>query len=274
MRGSDCPTEPDLVAFNLGDLPEAALEAISRHLEGCPSCDAFLDRLEDRTDSALAALRYPEAARDRGRGRARTPPGAAADLPAVPGYEILGLLGEGGMGVVYRARHVGLDRPVALKLLLGGSGKRLARFRAEALADARLQHPHIVQIFDIGEHQGQPYLALELLEGGSLDAKIAGKPQAPRDAAGLIAVLARAIQHAHMRGIVHRDLKPSNLLLSAEGTPKIADFGLAKFLQMPEGQTQEGDVLGTPRYMAPEQTTGTPQGVGPAADIYSLGVIL
>ena len=196
MRGSDCPTEQDLAAFNLGDLPEAALEAISRHLEGCPSCDAFLDRLEDRTDSALAALRYPEAARDRGRGRARTPPGAAADLPAVPGYEILGLLGEGGMGVVYRARHVGLDRPVALKLLRGGSGKRLARFRAEALADARLQHPHIVQIFDIGEHQGQPYLALELLEGGSLEAKIAGKPQAPRDAAGMVAVLARAIQYA------------------------------------------------------------------------------
>jgi serine/threonine-protein kinase len=165
MRGSDCPTEQDLAAFNLGDLPEAALEVITRHLERCPSCDAILDRLEGRADSALAALRYPEAARDRGRGRAPTPPGAAADLPAVPGYEVLGLLGEGGMGVVYRARHVGLDRLVALKLLRGGSGKRLARFRAEALADARLQHPHIVQILDIGEHQGQPYLPSSCSKG-------------------------------------------------------------------------------------------------------------
>jgi WD40 repeat protein len=178
------------------------------------------------------------------------------------------------MGVVYRARHVGLDRPVALKFLRGGGSKRLARFRAEALADARLQHPHVVQIFDVGEHQGQPYLALELLEGGSLEAKMAGKPQAPRDAAVLVCVLARAIQYAHSRGIVHRDLKPSNVLLTAEGTAKIADFGLAKFLHTLEGQTQEGDMVGTPRYMAPEQTGGAPEGVGPAADIYSLGVLL
>src|SRR5262249_9900739 len=124
------------------------------------------------------------------------------------------------------------------------------------------------------EHQGQPYLALELLEGGSLEAKIAGQPQAPRDAATLVCVLARAIQYAHSRGIVHRDLKPSNVLLTAEGTAKIADFGLAKFLQATEGQTQEGDLVGTPRYMAPEQTSGALEAVGPAADIYSLGVIL
>jgi WD40 repeat protein len=274
MRGRECPTQQELAAFNLGDLPEADLEVISQHLEKCPSCEALLDGLDDRTDSALAALRYPGQTKDRGRRRALTSPGAAADLPAVPGYEVLEVLGEGGMGVVYRARHVGLDRPVALKLLRGGSGKRLARFRAEALAEARLQHPHIVQIFEVGEHQGQPYLALELLEGGSLETQISGKPQAPRAAAELVAVLARAIQYAHTRGIVHRDLKPSNVLLTAEGTPKVADFGLAKFLQAAEGQTSEGDVLGTPRYMAPEQTTGAPEGVGPAADVYSLGVIL
>jgi WD40 repeat protein len=274
MRGSDCPTQQDLAAFNLGDLPEATLEVISKHLEGCPACEAYLESLDDRTDPALSALRHPGPARDRGRSRALAPRGAVADLPAVPGYEVLGLLGEGGMAVVYRARHVGLDRPVALKLLRGGSGTRMARFRAEALADARLQHPNIVQIFEIGEHQGQPYLALELLEGGSLEVKIAGKPHAPRAAAELVAVVARAIQHAHTRGVVHRDLKPGNLLLTADGTPKIADFGLAKFLQTTDGHTQEGDVLGTPRYMAPEQTTGAPEGVGPAADIYSLGVIL
>src|SRR5262249_14263214 len=225
-----------------------------------------------RTDSAIVALRYPGPVK--GRIGALTARHAAAELPAVPGYEVLGFLGEGGMGVVYRARHVGLDRLVALKLLRGGSSKRLARFRAEALADARLQHPHVVQIFEIGEHQGQPYLALELLEGGSLEAKLAGKPQAPHDAATLVCVLARAIQYAHSRGIVHRDLKPRNVLLTTEGTAKIADFGLAKFLQATDGQTQEGDLVGTPRYMAPEQTSGPLEEVGPAADIYSLGVIL
>ena len=274
MAGSDCPTEQELAAFNLGDLPEATLDAVSQHLESCPRCEAFLDSLDDRTDSAIAALRRPGPAKDLGRLGALTAPRAAADLPTVPGYEVLGFLGEGGMGVVYRARHVRLDRLVALKLLRGGSSKRLARFRAEALADARLQHPHVVQIFEIGEHQGQPYLALELLEGGSLEAKIAGKPQAPRDAAVLVQVLARAIQYAHSRGIVHRDLKPSNVLLTAEGTAKIGDFGLAKFMQTAEGETQEGDVVGTPRYMAPEQTSGELEGVGPAVDIYSLGVIL
>jgi WD40 repeat protein len=274
MSGSDCPTQHELAAFNFGDLPEASLEAISRHLESCSGCEAFLDGLDGRTDSAITALRYPGPAKVLGRIGALAAPRAPAELPAVPGYEVLGLLGEGGMGVVYRARHLGLDRLVALKVLRGGSSKRLARFRAEALADARLQHPHVVQIFEIGEHHGQPYLALELLEGGSLEAKLAGKPQAPRAAAELVQVLAQAMQYAHSRGIVHRDLKPSNVLLTAEGTAKIADFGLAKFVQATEGQTQEGDVLGTPRYMAPEQTSGAPAGVGPAADLYSLGVIL
>src|SRR5262249_27287228 len=159
---------------------EATLERISRHLEGCPKCEAFLGSLDDRTDPALTALRRPGPARDRGRSRALTPPGGVAVLPKVPGYEVQGLLGEAGMAVVYRARHARLDRPVALKVLRGSGGTRLARFRAEALADARLHHPHIVQIFEVGEHLGLPYLALELLEGGSLEAKIAGKPQAPR----------------------------------------------------------------------------------------------
>ncbi|MHB1425691.1 MAG: protein kinase domain-containing protein [Gemmataceae bacterium] len=274
MAKSDCPTQQALAAFNLGDLPEERLEAIGRHLESCPACEAFLDSLDDRTDEAISALRYPGPVKALGSIGTLAASHAAAELPAVPGYEVLGYLGEGGMGVVYRARHVGLDRLVALKLLRGGCSKRLARFRAEALADARLQHSHIVQIFEIGEHQGLPYLALELLEGGSLEAKIAGKPQAPRDAATLVCVLARAIQYAHSRGIVHRDLKPSNVLLTAEGTVKIADFGLAKFLQSTDAQTQEGDLVGTPRYMAPEQTSGTLEAVGPASDIYSLGVIL
>src|SRR6516164_8724501 len=274
MGKSDCPTQQELTAFNLGDLPEASLEAIGRHLESCPRCEAFLDSQDDRTDSAISALRYPRPVKALGRIGALAASHAAAELPAVSGYEVLGFLGEGGMGVVYRARHVGLDRLVALKLLRGCSSKRLARFRAEALADARLQHAHVVQIFEIGEHQGQPYLALELLEGGSLEAKLAGQPQTPRHAATLVGVLARAIQYAHTRGIVHRDMKPSNVLLTAEGTVKIADFGLAKFVQATDGHTQEGDLVGTPHYMAPEQTSGALEAVGPTADVYSLGVIL
>jgi WD40 repeat protein len=274
MGQGNCPSEQELAAFNFGDLPEASLEAISQHLESCPGCEAFLDSLDGRTDSAIASLRNLGSARVLGRIGALTASRAASELPDVPGYEVLAVLGEGGMSVVYLARQVGLDRLVALKLLRGGSTKRLARFRAEALADARMQHPHIVQIFEIGEHQGQPYLALELLQGGSLEAKLAGQPQAPCDAAALVGVLARAIQYAHGRGIVHRDLKPSNVLLTADGTAKIADFGLAKFLLATDGHTQEGDLVGTPRYMAPEQTSGALEAVGPTADVYSLGVIL
>jgi WD40 repeat protein len=274
MGACDCPSEQELANYNLGELPEPSLEAISQHLETCPACEAFLDSLDGVTDLAIAALRHPGRARDLGRIHALAAPRTADDLPAVAGYQVLGFLGEGGMGAVYRARQVALNRMVALKLLRGGSSKRLARFRSEALADARLQHQNVVQIFEVGEHQGQPYLALELLEGGSLEAKVAGRPQAAHDAAGLVCILARAIQYAHSRGVVHRDLKPSNVLLTAEGTVKIADFGLAKFLEAEESQTQEGDLVGTPRYMAPEQTSGTREGVGPAADIYSLGVIL
>jgi serine/threonine-protein kinase len=134
----------------LARISEAGLESISQHLESCPHCEAFLDSLDGRTDPAIVALRYLGSARGPGHIHALTAPRAAADLPAVAGYEVLGFLGEGGMGVVYRARQVGLDRLVALKLLRGGSSKRLARFRAEALAVAQLQHPHIVQIFEIG----------------------------------------------------------------------------------------------------------------------------
>jgi serine/threonine protein kinase/tetratricopeptide (TPR) repeat protein len=203
---------------------------------------------------------------------ARSQPGT----PEVPGYQVLGLLGRGGMGVVYRARHVQLDRLVALKMLRDGAAnlEDLPRFRTEAQAVARFQHPNIVQIYEVGEHQGQPYLALELVDGTSLDRKLAGTPQPPRQAAELAAVLARAVHAVHERGIIHRDLKPGNVLLTAEGAPKIGDFGLAKQLDVDAGQTRSGDVLGTPAYMAPEQAAGRTREVGPAADVYALGAIL
>jgi WD40 repeat protein len=197
--------------------------------------------------------------------------------PEVVGFEILGLLGRGGMGVVYKARQTGLNRLVALKMIPAGAGaspQTQARFRAEAVAAGRLQHPHIVQIHHIGEHRGQPYFSLELVEGGTLDQKLAGQPQPARDAAHLVETLARAVHHAHRHGIIHRDLKPANILLSADGTPKISDFGLAKSLEEDGNQTRTGTILGTPGYMAPEQASGSLSAVGPAADIYALGVIL
>lgn len=197
---------------------------------------------------------------------------------AVAGYEILGVLGRGGMGVVYKARQPGLKRLVALKMILAGghaSADDLARFRSEAEAVAHLQHPNIVQIYEIGEDEGRPYFSLEFIDGESLSNKLEGKPQTPRQAAEIIHVLAQAMAVAHARGIVHRDLKPANILVTKEGTPKITDFGLAKRLEDEEGgQTRSGSILGTPDYMSPEQASGRIREVGPAADIYALGAML
>lgn len=203
-----------------------------------------------------------------------TEPGVAG---LVPGYDILGELGRGGMGVVYRARQRSLNRLVALKMILAGSHahpEELARFRTEAEAVAHLHHPNIVQIHEIGEYEGLPYFSLEFVEGGSLAQAVAGTPQAALKAAGLVETLARAVHHAHERGIVHRDLKPANILLTADGTVKITDFGLAKRLDDPGGPTRAGAVLGTPSYMAPEQAEGRLGTIGPATDVYALGAIL
>jgi WD40 repeat protein len=181
------------------------------------------------------------------------------------------------MGVVYKARHVGLDRVVALKMILSGAhagSAELGRFRAEAQAVARLQHPNIVQVHEVGEHAGRPFFSQEFVEGGSLDRRLGGVPQAPREAAALLETLARAVQYAHEQSVVHRDLKPANVLLGADGAPKISDFGLAKRLDTDAGQTHTGQVLGTPSYMAPEQAAGQVRAIGPATDVYALGAIL
>jgi WD40 repeat protein/tRNA A-37 threonylcarbamoyl transferase component Bud32 len=194
----------------------------------------------------------------------------------VPSYEILAELGRGGMGVVYKARHIRLQRLVALKMILAGglaSPADRARFRTEAEAIARLQHPNVIQIHEIGDHDGTPFLSLEYCEGGSLAQTINGAPQPASEAARLVETLARAMAAAHHKGVIHRDLKPANVLLLPDGTPKITDFGLARKLDE-AGQTALGAILGTPSYMAPEQAAGKGQAVGPAADVYALGAIL
>ncbi len=195
----------------------------------------------------------------------------------VPGYEVLGVLGRGGMGVVYMARHKALGRLVALKMILNSDHAdplELARFRTEAESLARLQHPNIVQIFEVGEHEGRPYLALEYLEGGSLAARLSKAPLSPREAARMLETLAHAVDAAHQRQVIHRDLKPANVLLTADGTPKVTDFGLAKRLDAGAGLTQTNALMGTPSYMAPEQALSKAAEVGPASDVYALGAIL
>ncbi len=216
----------------------------------------------------------PYAARVAADGPASRPP--AAPLPVIPGHDVLGVLGKGGMGIVYKARHLDFNRLVAIKMIRVEDAmdeEALARFLPEARAVARLHHPNIVQIYEIRVSGGSPYFSLEFVEGGSLDKKLAGTPQPPRAAAQLVRKLALAVQHAHDRRIVHRDLKPANVLLTADGTPKITDFGLAKHLDGDAGRTQAGAVLGTPSYMAPEQA-GKAGKVGPPADVYALGAIL
>jgi tetratricopeptide (TPR) repeat protein len=183
----------------------------------------------------------------------------------------------GGTGVVYKARQRGLNRLVALKMILAGEHageQELTRFKTEAEAVARLQHPNIVQIYEVGEEEGRPYFSLEFVEGGSLDRKLHGTPQSPQEAARLLHQLAVAMQAAHEKNIIHRDLKPANVLLTTDGTPKITDFGLAKRLEEDAGQTHSGAILGTPSYMSPEQADGNTQAIGPLSDVYSLGAIL
>jgi tetratricopeptide (TPR) repeat protein/tRNA A-37 threonylcarbamoyl transferase component Bud32 len=250
------PTEIDLLFGEMIDVEATLVNDEDRHQDG------------DRTVSMRdPSGRVQVARRDRSR----------ADRTEIPGYEILEKLGEGGMGVVYKARQQALNRLVALKMIVGGSRARadlLGRFRTEAEAVARLRHPNILQIYDIGDVGGLPFLSLELLEGGDLDDRLAGTPQPGERAAELVATLARAIHAAHQARIVHRDLKPTNILFTADGVPKITDFGLAKRLESETRQTETGEIMGSPSYMAPEQAQGRTKDIGPAADVYALGAIL
>jgi S1-C subfamily serine protease/tRNA A-37 threonylcarbamoyl transferase component Bud32 len=227
---------------------------------------------DDETRTALS----PSPADRAKKAAARTIEGSAIHRVTIPGFEILDLLGDGGMGVVYKARHQRLGRLVALKVIkhadyAGPTERR--RFTAEAEAIARLQHPNIVQIFEVGEHDGLPFFALEYCAGGSLDKKLGGRPLPPMRASGIVEKLARAVHAAHKKGVIHRDLKPGNILLTEDGTPKVGDFGLAKRLDT-QGKTTTGVVMGTPSYMSPEQANGLSKDIGPATDVWALGAVL
>ncbi len=243
-----------LLESHLADTPEPERTALARELIQLevhyrrqagedPKPSDYQDLFPDTMPTWIAEVVAPELDADSVlESSVITPPPVGPSAPAasvvdgiqVPGYEVLGEVGRGGMGVVYKARHLALNRVVALKMIRAqaqaGPG-RLARFRAEAEAAARLQHPHIVQIHEIGEHDGNTYLALEFVEGGNLAERIPATPPSCREAAQIVETLAEAMQHAHRRGVVHRDLKPANVLLTENAALKIADFGLAKLME-------------------------------------------
>ena len=313
-----CPTPDQLRRLLADQLGEVLEDSIGEHVEGCDLCQEELERLTAEAvhpgrRAPLGRAARDEVAADFLRNLKREPPACvlsagmipatepspsrtiasehASDRLAPEGYQLLDEVGRGGMGVVYKAWHRRLGRPVALKMILAGAHaapRALDRFRREAEAIARLQHPNIVQIFDFGEHDGRPYLALEFVEGGSLAHQLGGTAQSARHSAEFVEELARAIHAAHQAGIVHRDLKPANVLLTESGVPKITDFGIAKRLDEDvEFPTLSEQFLGTPSYMAPEQAlrersasaNGEPKagaggGNSPALDIYGLGAIL
>jgi serine/threonine protein kinase/WD40 repeat protein len=265
-RGEDVPA-----THLCRDCPELAPE-VERRIRALRQMQQLVDTNDPLADSVSLG---------------QSPPGRRHPPPALAGYEILGELGRGGMGVVYKARDRALKRTVAIKMVLADARaepEQLARFRAEAEAIARLQHPHIVPIYAFGEHGAQPYFVLEFLPGGSLADRLRGRAQPVTEACRLVEKLARAVHAAHRAEVVHRDLKPANVLLAppgdepalntAYGIPKITDFGLARSLDGDQARTATGIVLGTPAYMAPEQAEGHAQSIGPATDVWALGVLL
>lgn len=274
-RSPACPIDEELRAFSLGDMPEDQIDAVRQHLDACPVCEARAETLDDRTDHVLEELRRSLTSSERRRSADEQPVSVLEEGPPIlPDYVIEGPpIGVGSTGLIYKARHVKLGRPAALKMIARRPDVVSRLFEIEAKAVAQLQHPNIVQIYDIGSDGDRPFLALELVDGGSLEGRMAGQPFPTTAAVETILIVAEAVEHAHRQGIVHCDLKPSNILTTRDGTPKIADFGVAKWTESDGYWGEDGGRRGTPRYMAPEQA-GAPGEVGPATDVYSLGTIL
>jgi WD40 repeat protein len=291
----DCPAIDELSRWLADALSASKVGVIEAHVEACAHCQAAVEKLlelraekrgaggEPAGHQAEAAFLKRVAMQEPSAFEAATvaaPPLAPlpqAPPPVLAGYEILEEIGRGGMGIVYKAWQRDLNRPVAIKMVLLGAAatpETLVRFRQEAELAARLQHPNIVQVHEISHQEQRAFLVMELVEGGTLSRKCGGRPQPAVEAARLIEVLARAIEHAHRKGVLHRDLKPGNILLTADRAPKIADFGLATCIGLESGLTATGAVLGTPEYMAPEQANQRTRQVGPATDVYGLGAIL
>jgi serine/threonine protein kinase/WD40 repeat protein len=326
---ADCPSDADLAGFLNESLPPDRVAGLSTHVDGCTACQERLDRLTHESEGAVARYKELSSANFPVTGPTSSPeantlvgekvslPTASrlTGLPSVPGFDMVEEIGRGGMGVVYKARHRRLNRLCALKMILAGGAadaRTVQRFLFEAEILARVQHTQVVQVFEVDTYQGPtgvpvPYLAMELLEGGSLSKRIKEGAFAPRDAAELIEGIARAVHTAHLQGVIHRDLKPGNILFLEPGdrsqetiqtagdrkqdtvkakkpgsslfpvsgihSPKVTDFGLAKFIEAGADLTGSGQVVGTPHYMAPEQAAGSKQ-IGPPADVYALGAIL
>src|SRR5262245_31071061 len=263
-------THPHSDSGRLQEVIAAYLQAVDAG--ETPDRDALLARHPDLANELRAFFADHDSVR-----QLAGPPPVGARVRYFGDYELLEEVARGGMGGVYRARQVSLDRVAGLKLIRAGGhagGADVERFLGEAKAVAQLQHPHLVQLYESGQHDGLPYFTLEFVPGGSLGTKLSGTPLPPREAARLVEQAARGVQHAHDKGIVHRDLKPHNVLLAADGTAKVTDFGLARRVDGSEKLTATGAVLGTPPYMAPEQASGEGKGVGPATDVYGLGAIL
>lgn len=284
------PDENCLAGFIAGSLTLEQMDLIASHVGECRECCLELARLTDvQNDPLLNRLRDVhqsgpaldvQSLRDEVSGPKtdlQTRP--VFDLPpdAIPGYEIVEEIGRGGMGAVYKAQDLQLKRFVALKVILAGTHstpKQREQFQTEAETIACLDHPNIVQIYEVGEHQGRPYFAMELIERGNLHEATSRRPQNTRFSAKIVRQLAQAVHYAHAKGVIHRDLKPDNVLMKTLHEPKITDFGLAKQIGSDRAHTRTGTILGTPNYMSPEQTTGRAYAIGIHADIYSLGTIL
>ncbi len=275
----------------LRQLLDELLDSQATPEEVCRSCPELLPEVRARWQRMCRARAEVDAlfpAPTEQFAEPAAPPPKGVFLPQIPGYDVEAVLGHGGVGVVYQARHLALKRTVALKMLLAGPAARpeeLERFLREAEAVAGLRHPNIVPLYDVGEVEGRPYFTMEAVEGGRQDRKLAGPPLPARQAAALVAAVADAMQAAHQAGVIHRDLKPANVLLTVDGTPKVTDFGLARRVVAAGGSatldkegggglTRSGATVGTPSYMAPEQARGDKDAIGPATDVYALGAIL